>query len=86
MARSAGLWNRLAKRYAATPVKHEADYRTKLEGMLTRAGFRTDYEWRPAKNPAALIVAKKWVVDAERPKASSLRPCMICYARRRQSA
>jgi ubiquinone/menaquinone biosynthesis C-methylase UbiE len=38
MEKSAGLWNRLAKRYAATPVKHEADYQTKLEvtrGYLT---------------------------------------------------
>jgi 2-polyprenyl-3-methyl-5-hydroxy-6-metoxy-1,4-benzoquinol methylase len=38
MEKSAKLWNRLAKRYAAAPVKHEADYRTKLEvtrGYLT---------------------------------------------------
>jgi ubiquinone/menaquinone biosynthesis C-methylase UbiE len=30
LERSAKFWNRLAKRYAATPVKHEDDYQTKL--------------------------------------------------------
>jgi len=30
-----------------------------LEAMLTRAGFVIDHRWRPAKNRAAFIVAKK---------------------------
>jgi 2-polyprenyl-3-methyl-5-hydroxy-6-metoxy-1,4-benzoquinol methylase len=30
MDKSARLWNRLARRYAASPVKHEDDYREKL--------------------------------------------------------
>jgi ubiquinone/menaquinone biosynthesis C-methylase UbiE len=36
-----------------------------LETMLTEAGFVIDRSWRPAKNRAAFIVAKKPLGDAE---------------------
>ena len=30
-----------------------------LENSLTDAGFKIDYQWRPGKNKAVFIVAKK---------------------------